>query len=83
MQITYLSCLNIHSTPLFLHLGVQIPEFAPVTATKSHGMSYFDRATADRSTLFLRRLKFLSERGELPPRFQHTTKDLADTTMGA
>ncbi|KAH7705754.1 zinc finger protein [Aphelenchoides avenae] len=63
--------------------GVQIPEFAPVTATKSHSMSYLDRVTAYRSTLFLRRLKFLSERGELPTRFQHTTKELADTSMWA
>lgn len=71
------------SASLFVALGVLVPEFAPVAATKCQSMSYLDRVTAYRSTLFLRRLKFLSERGELPPRFQHTTRELADATMWA
>ncbi|KAH7694622.1 Protein NHR-16 [Aphelenchoides avenae] len=65
-----------------IKVGMQITGVAfsvptPVSATSSES-TFLERHAAYRNTLFLRRIRFLTDDGDCPLRFQTTTKTLGD-----
>ncbi|KAH7699573.1 hypothetical protein AAVH_33321, partial [Aphelenchoides avenae] len=56
-------------------VAFSVPELVSSTSSES---TYLQRYAAYRNTLFLRRIRFITEDGHLPRRFESTTKALGD-----
>lgn len=76
---------KLHSQPVTIAIsGVQITDFMPTSTATPSQSSFLDRLTAYRSTLFLRRIRFLAEEnGDCPIRFQPSTKETVDRIIWA